>query len=109
MSDPQHPQVVVEVHEAATPMERARGLLGSSEVGSGKGLLLRSRQVHTFGMGFAIDTVHLAKDGTVLRIRTLPPWRLGTLVLRARWVLELDEGAAEQMGIRVGNKLLPQP
>lgn len=108
MSDPNHPEVVVDVHEAATPLERAKGLLGSPEVGAGKGLLLRSKQVHTIGMSFTIDTVHLRRDGTVLKVRTLKPRRLGPLVPRARWVLELDEGEAARLGIRPGIRLVAQ-
>lgn len=108
MSDPDHPEIVVDVHEASTPLERAKGLLGSTEVGAGKGLLLRSKQVHTMGMSFTIDTVHLRRDGTVLKVTTLRPRRLGPLVPRARWVLELDEGEAERLGVRPGIRLIPQ-
>jgi uncharacterized protein len=109
MKDPDHPEISVEVYEAATPLERAHGLLGATEVGEGRGLLLRGRQVHTIGMSFPIDTVHLGADGRILRIRTLRPWRLGPMVLRARWVLELDAGAAERLGLRPGGYLVRQP
>lgn len=106
MSDPDNPQTVVEVRVARTPVERAKGLLGTRALGPGKGLLLRSKQVHTLGMSFTIDTVHLGRDGSVLKVRTLQPWRLGPPVLRARWVLELAEGEAARLGIAVGSKLL---
>ncbi|MEX2552538.1 MAG: DUF192 domain-containing protein [Actinomycetota bacterium] len=109
MKDPENPEISLEVHEAATPLERAHGLLGTTEVGKGRGLLLRGRQVHTIGMSFTIDAVHLGADGRILRIRTLKPWRLGPMVLKARWVLELDGGSAERLGLRAGGYLVREP
>lgn len=109
MKDPENPEISLEVYEAATPLERAHGLLGTTEVGEGRGLLLRGRQVHTIGMSFTIDAVHLGADGRILRIRTLKPWRLGPMVLKARWVLELDAGAAARLGLRTGGFLVREP
>jgi len=49
-----------------TLRERARGLLGRSELEPNEGLLLeRSRSVHTFGMRFPIDAVLLDRDDRV--------------------------------------------
>ncbi|MGQ0680601.1 MAG: DUF192 domain-containing protein [Actinomycetota bacterium] len=106
MSDPANPRVVVEVYEADGPFERARGLLDATEVGFGRGLLLRGKQVHTIGMQFTIDAVYLRRDGTVLKIKTLKPWRFSPVLLSARWILELDGGSAAALGIRVGGKLV---
>jgi uncharacterized membrane protein (UPF0127 family) len=109
MRDPDHPDTSVEVHEAATPLERARGLLGATEVGERRGLLLRGRQIHTFGMSFPIDVVHLRNDGRILKVKTIKPWRIGPMVLRGRWVLELDAGAAHRLGLRSGGYLVREP
>ena len=106
MHDPDDPEIAVEVKEAATPLERAKGLLGAAEVGEGRGLLLRGRQVHTIGMSFPIDVVHLRADGRILKVKTLVPGRLGPLVLKGRWVLELDAGAAERIGLKAGGYLV---
>jgi uncharacterized membrane protein (UPF0127 family) len=109
MRDPDNPGTRVEVHEASTRLERARGLLGATEVGEGRGLLLRGRQIHTFGMSIPIDVVHLRSDGRILKVRTLRPWRIGPMVIRGRWVLELDAGAAGRLGLRPGGYLVREP
>jgi uncharacterized protein len=106
MRDPDNPDIKLEVHEAATPLERARGLLGATEVGEGQALLLRGRQVHTIGMSFPIDVVHLRSDGRILKVKTINPGRLGPMVVRGRWVLELDAGAAGRLGLRPGGYLV---
>jgi uncharacterized membrane protein (UPF0127 family) len=107
MSDPGRPDVWVEVDEARGFFGRAKGLLGSSEVGAGRGLLIRGKQVHTLGMRYPIDTVYLDSQGRVLRIDTLKPGRVGPLIFPARWVLELDAGEAGRLGITTGITLLP--
>lgn len=77
------------------PLGRARGLLGSPPPAPGQGVLLRGKQVHTLGLRYPIDAVYLSKAGEVLEVRTLGPFRLGPLVWRAKWVLELAGGEAE--------------
>lgn len=69
-------------------------------------MLLRTRQVHTFGMSFPIDAVYVSAEGLVLKIRTLPPARMGPLVWGARWVLEMEAGEAQRLGISEGIYLL---
>lgn len=108
MSDPDRPEVSIEVCEASGFFEKAQGLLATRRVGPGKGLLLRAKQVHSLGMSYAIDTVHLRSDGCIIRVQTLRPWRLGPLVWSARWVLEMDAGEAERLGIRPGGRLMKQ-
>lgn len=107
MSDPERPAIVLDVTEPPGLLGNMKGLLGSAGVGEGKALLIRGRQVHTIGMRYTIDTVYLDSDGRVLRVRTLPPGRIGPLILSARCILELDAGEAERLGIREGSTLLP--
>lgn len=109
MMDPDNPRIRLEICEPAGLLGRARGLLGSTGLGTGRGFLLRAKQVHTVGMAFPIDAVHLSRSGEVIRVGTMPPGRIGPFVLRARWVLELDGGEADRLGIRVGGKLVKQP
>lgn len=109
MVDPARPWVAIEVWEAKGFLERSHGLLDAPEVGAGRGLLLRTRQVHTLGMTFPIDTVYLASNGTVLKTKTLQPWRIGPLVLRARWIIEMDGGEAARRGITPGTRLVKRP
>lgn len=62
------------------------------------GLLLpHCRSVHTFGMRFALDLVWLGAGGAVVRIdRGVRPWRVRSC-RRARSVLELRSGPAEEL------------
>lgn len=95
---------VCEVTVAASFAERCRGLLGRDGI-SGALWLRRTTSVHTFGMRFAIDVVHLDRAGRVLGVITQPPGRLGAPRRRARSVVELAAGQAERFGIRPGTVL----
>jgi hypothetical protein len=85
-----------------------KGLLGRSSLPPGKGLLLQGKQVHTVGMRFAIDVIHLSEDGRVIFVQTLLPGRVGTLVPSAEWVLEMASGEAERLGVEAGSRLVEQ-
>ena len=63
------------------------------------------RQVHTLGMGYAIDVLHLDADGVILQRQTLAPWRLGRWVAGAAGVLELAAGEATRLGLAPGRRL----
>jgi uncharacterized protein len=104
--DPATRRVLVEAGEAKGFAGRSVGLLGATGLAPGRGLLIRTRQVHTIGMRFTIDAVYLTKGGRVLRVRTLRPGRLGPLVPSARWVLELGEGEAGRLGMQPGTTVL---
>ena len=71
----------------------------------GEGLLItHCTSVHTIGMAFPIDVLHLDRDGRVTALlRNLKPWRLGPWVPRGAAVLELPAGAAAatQVGDRI--------
>lgn len=91
------------IEVADTPLKRLRGLLGRGALEPGEGLLLpRTRSVHTCGMRLAIDAVFLDRNGAVLKVVTMPPWRFAG-ARRARAVLELAAGEAERLGIRPGS------
>lgn len=106
MTDPDNPRICVEIWEPFGLFGRARGLLGYAGIGPGRGFVLRAKQVHTVGMAFPIDVVYISRKGEVLRIQTIKPGRLGRFVLRSRWILEMDAGEAERLGIRVGGRLV---
>src|SRR3954466_1721258 len=90
---------------AASSWRRMRGLLGRPALMAGQGLLIVPCQgVHTLGMGYPIDVVHLDRDGVVRKVlHAVKPWRLGPLVWRSRLVLELPAGAAA--GTDAGDQL----
>jgi hypothetical protein len=100
---------------AASLWRRARGLLGRRALPVGAGLVLEPcAWVHTIGMAFPIDVVHLDADGRVLRVvADLRPWRLGPFVRGARVVVELPAGTAASTGTCPGDLIqlgrLPTP
>ena len=86
---------------------RLRGLTGRTLDDHIGGLLLvPCNQVHTFNMAYPIDIVYLAKDGTVVQIDAqIPPSKILKTVKKSHSILELRSGAAEQLGIRPGDRL----
>ncbi len=90
---------------AASSWRRMRGLLGRPPLAAGEGLLIVPCQgVHTLGMAYPIDVVHLDRDGVVRKVlRAIKPWRLGPLVWRGKIVLELPAGGAAE--VAVGDRL----
>jgi uncharacterized protein len=103
--DPATGRVLVEADEARGFAGRSVGLLGATGLLPGRGLLLRTSQVHTIGMLFVIDVVYITKDGRIVKVRTLKPGRLGPVVPTARWVLELGEGEAARLGLTSGRNV----
>lgn len=93
---------------ATTSVGRRRGLLGLDHYR--RILVLRpARQVHTFGMRFAIDVAWRDRTGTVLRTATLEPNRLSAWVYGSRSVLEAQAGAFERLGIGPGDRVVEIP
>ena len=83
---------------------RRRGLLGRD--GLDGALVLRPcRSVHTLRMRFPIDVAFVDRDGVVVDIRTLPPWRMSPFVWRAAMAIEAEAGAFERWRLRPGDKL----
>jgi uncharacterized protein len=97
-------EVLASLDVARTRRERRRGLLGRDGI---KGALLLSpaRSVHTLGMRFPIDVAWCDADMTVLRVATVPRWRITRAVRGARSVIEAEAGSFERWGLRVGDQL----
>ena len=93
---------------AARPWSRARGLLGGAALSPGEGLIIvPCRGVHTLGMAYPIDVVHLDRGGVVRAVvRHLRPWRFGPLVWDAYLALELPADTARA---NPGDRLELQP
>ncbi|MER5429844.1 DUF192 domain-containing protein [Streptomyces sp. NPDC002588] len=89
---------------AASYRARTKGLLGRDGV-DGVLLLSPASGVHTFGMRIPIDVAYLARDLTVLAVRTMRPGRLGLPRPRARHVLEAEAGALTEWGVRAGARV----
>jgi len=75
----------IEVDVPERVLERVRGLIGRR---SDRGLLLRARSVHTFGMTRPIHALLLDRDSTVVAVVRLPPSRLLLPRAGVRGILE---------------------
>jgi uncharacterized protein len=86
---------------------RLRGLMGSSSLPTGGGMLFpRTRSVHTHFMRFPIDVVFLDDENRIVSIvPRLSPWRAAASP-RARSVLELPAGECERLGLNEGERIV---
>lgn len=68
----------VDAEVAETFAQRAKGLIGRSDLASGKGMLItRCCCIHTCFMRFPINATFLDRSGKVVKIvRHIRPWRL---------------------------------
>ena len=74
---------------------RGKGLLGGRVLEPGHALVLEpAKQVHTIGLRYPIDVVFCTRDWEVLHVvENMRPLRVGRLVARAHFVVELPGGA----------------
>lgn len=89
---------------ARSARDRMKGLLGTSEIPDGHGLLIDPcNSVHTFGMKYCLDVVYLDRKKKVLKcIHNMVPGRI-SLALRARYTIELKAGAIIRHDIHPGD------
>lgn len=99
--------VAESVELASTSLTRLWGLLGRRGLGAGGGLwIMPSSGVHTMGMRFTIDVVGLDKDMRVVKLwHRLGPWRVTSVSLKMRSVIELAEGTIRAGQIEIGHIL----
>ena len=97
-------EVLATLEVAEGSKARARGLLGRDGF-DGAILLQPAKSVHTLGMRFPIDVAFVDKDLVVLRIVTMPRWRLGLPVFKAHGVIEAEAGAFGHWNLKVGDQL----
>ena len=84
---------------------RLRGLMFRKTLGKDEGLLLkRCSSIHCCFMNFPIDVVYVNDKMDVLKIETVRPWRVGSIVRGAKHIIELAEGAA--MALKPGDKIV---
>jgi uncharacterized membrane protein (UPF0127 family) len=86
-----------------------KGLIGRSpeHFPQGSGLWISPcNGIHTMGMRFPIDAVYLDSQKRVLRMyHALVPFRIASLVFKAKSVLELPAGALEITRTQIGDEL----
>jgi uncharacterized membrane protein (UPF0127 family) len=97
-------EVLASLEVAPSRRARARGLLGRDGI-DGALMLSPSRSVHTMGMRFAIDVAFCDGDLRVLRVVTLPRYRLSRPVWRARSVIEAEAGSFARWRLQPGDQL----
>lgn len=87
---------------------RGIGLIGRRDWARGDGLLiLPCNSIHCFFMSLPIDVAYVDGQGSILRVvPDLKPWRLGPLVLRSRYVVELPVGTLARTGSLPGDRLV---
>jgi uncharacterized protein len=83
---------------------RLRGLLGRDGI-DGVLLLKPARSVHTLGMRFPIDVAYCDSDLRVLRVATMPRYRIARPCVKAHCVLEAEAGAFGHWELKVGDQL----
>ncbi len=91
---------------ARNPWQRFLGLMGSPSLAPGSGMLFpRTNAVHSFFMRYPIRLLFLDAEGAVLAVTVLHPWRIGPVVRKASYVLELPDTAATQT-VQEGDRLI---
>lgn len=86
---------------------RGVGLLGRKNLGLNEGLLIQPcTSVHTWFMRFTIDVIFLDAEGVVVKYLTMSPFRFAFGGKGAKSALELSKGAADQVGLHVGDRLI---
>lgn len=90
---------------------RLRGLLGTSELKAGAGLVIDPcNSIHTWFMAYAIDVLFLDDAGVVVKVLpAVPPWRVTRPYLNARRVVELPAGALVGTGTAEGDRIEQLP
>jgi len=83
------------------------GLLGRKRLDAGGGLWIKpSSGVHTFFMAFTIDVIGLDRDLKVIKLwHSLPPWRVTSVSVKLRSVIELPSGTIRAADVQLGDTL----
>ena len=95
------------IQVADSPLTRLIGLMGRNSLEPGTGLLPRPcSSVHTCWMRTSIDVLYLNSHLRVIAIDiALKPWRVGSVRLCTRMVLELPAGTVARLCIALGDQL----
>jgi uncharacterized membrane protein (UPF0127 family) len=101
--------VATEVSVADTYLSRLVGLLGKTKhwPRPGRGLwIVPSHGVHTIGMLFSIDLIFLDPENVVVHVEeVVRPFRISSVSLRTKSVLELPAHTVFRTGTKVGDRL----
>ena len=83
------------------------GLLGRKGLGAGGGLWIKpSSGVHTFFMAFSIDVIGLDANLKVIKLwHCLPPFRVTSVSIKLKSVIELPCGTIKAATVQIGDQL----
>ena len=95
-------RVLASADVADTPRTRRVGLLGKSSTETVL-VIQPCSWVHTLGMRFALDVAYVDRDGVVVKVSHLSPWRVGAPVRGSKYVIEAASGSFERWGLRAGD------
>ncbi|HEX2911707.1 MAG TPA: DUF192 domain-containing protein [Chloroflexia bacterium] len=86
---------------------RFMGLMGRKGLEKGAGLVIYpNNSIHMFFMRFPIDVLHVSADGTILKIlHSIKPWRVGPIVRKCKYTVELPAGTAQANGTTEGDRI----
>ena len=84
---------------------RFMGLMYRKSMDENAGLLLDPcKEIHTFGMKFAIDTLTISRDNIIIYIdENIAPRRVRPGVKGGKKVLELNAGTIKKYGLELGD------
>ncbi len=100
------------VRRADTFISRLRGLMFTSPLQAGEGLLIEPcTSIHMMFMGYPIDAIFLDKDNQVVACYDVltPWWGISGWHRNAAKVLELPAGVREKRGVQAGERLIIEP
>jgi len=98
--------LVIDLRVADTFWSRLRGLLGTSSMPAGQGLLITPcNSIHMFGMRYALDVVFLDKNLQIIKLlHALSPGKTAYCPGSAH-VLELPAGILADSLTKIGDQL----
>ena len=99
------------IEVADESLTRLIGLLGRSALAPGAGLWISpSSAIHTMGMRFPIDVVGLDAHLRIVKLwLQVAPWRVSSISLKTRSVLELPAGQIRARALQLGHHLEVTP
>ena len=91
---------------AENPLTRVVGLLRDRDLAEGDGLwIIPCNSIHSFAMRFIFDAVFLNEKMCVVHLHPeMKPWRISSMVLASRSVLELPAGTIARSGTKLGDQ-----
>jgi uncharacterized membrane protein (UPF0127 family) len=99
--------IAAKTYTAYRFFQRLRGLMFTSELGSGCALHIKPcRSIHTFFMRYPIDVLYVNEHCIVIgKDENMPPGQIGKHYPDAESVIELPAGTIKSTGTCVGHRI----